>query len=894
MSTSLFAQHTYYISKSAGSDSNTSTQAQSKSTPWAHLPGMPSCTANCASYTPVAGDSFILKGGDTWVASDLDLYWQWTGTSSAPIYIGVDQTWYNSGSCGSSWCRPVFTCGGGSCSYTDNGHGFYTDQGGIQYVTVDNIEFTGLYQSTAGYPNYFSVYGSYNTFEHNYIHGWSHASAASGALDQSVVFSSGTCCGGGIGNIFHDNVIDGADTENGGDSMYCFTNGIDNVYNNICRNVSNGFVGSGTNIHDNWFGPINPCFPGGCHQNALFQFGPNGSATSVFIYNNVISGVPSGGMVKLWLSGNAPTTATGYAFNNVLYGNAQGNDVNLGGHSAVNYGTWYLFNNSIECGTDASPGTGAGACANDSGGTSGETFVLHSRNNHWIKGDTTAPVTCTYGTCDFTTDVTQTVTTANGQGYTSTETYAFAPTSASGSTVGGGTNERSICTTIAGLNAAAGTACQSDTGYACSYNTSNHTVSCPDRIEIAKPTSAAWDVGAYEFAPAGCSITPTNIGPYTAGQLVSQQFTASNCNTSTFTISSGSLSGSGLTLSSGGLLSGTAQAGSFSFTATYGIATDTVSLTINAAPSITTSTLPAGQANVSYSQVLTTSGGTGTVACAVTSGSLPAGLSLSGCTISGTPTTANTYSFSVTPSDANSVSGSAQALSILINPATGNTSTPLILHTTFCGPAASWPGTCTLSAATTAGSRLVVVYSSYNSAGSTPVMNSVTDSGGDTFLELANARSTNTSSASSWNDIWSASGVSAGQTALTITPSTTQTGDVYVWEVQNAANVVGCAPLSSQPAASTAVGAPMPSEANAIVLAHLHPAPGGYPTAVSSPFTTDLITDQMGYSHYTTSSSGIYEPQWTQTAETFATATCAFSASATQPNPATSFTAIVH
>jgi hypothetical protein len=86
----------------------------------------------------------------------------------------------------------------------------------------------------------------------------------------------------------------------------------------------------------------------------------------------------------------------------------------------------------------------------------------------------------------------------------------------------------------------------------------------------------------------------------------------------------------------------------------------------------------------------------------------------------------------------------------------------------------------------------------------------------------------------------------------------------------------------------------MPSEANAIVLAHLHPAPGGYPTAVSSPFTTDLITDQMGYSHYTTSSSGIYEPQWTQTAETFATATCAFSASATQPNPATSFTAIVH
>src|SRR5579885_2327833 len=52
---SAFAQHTYYISKATGSDSNTATQAQSKSTPWAHLPGMPSCTSNCASYRPQGG-----------------------------------------------------------------------------------------------------------------------------------------------------------------------------------------------------------------------------------------------------------------------------------------------------------------------------------------------------------------------------------------------------------------------------------------------------------------------------------------------------------------------------------------------------------------------------------------------------------------------------------------------------------------------------------------------------------------------------------------------------------------------------------------------------------------------------------------------------------------------
>src|ERR1700735_490420 len=65
-SASLFAQHTYYISKSTGSDSNSASAAQSKSSPWAHLPGMASCTSNCAAYSPVPGDQFILKGGDTW------------------------------------------------------------------------------------------------------------------------------------------------------------------------------------------------------------------------------------------------------------------------------------------------------------------------------------------------------------------------------------------------------------------------------------------------------------------------------------------------------------------------------------------------------------------------------------------------------------------------------------------------------------------------------------------------------------------------------------------------------------------------------------------------------------------------------------------------------------
>ncbi len=49
---------TYYVSTS-GADSNNGT---SKSTPWAHLPGMPAATGTAGSYSAVAGDTFYLEG----------------------------------------------------------------------------------------------------------------------------------------------------------------------------------------------------------------------------------------------------------------------------------------------------------------------------------------------------------------------------------------------------------------------------------------------------------------------------------------------------------------------------------------------------------------------------------------------------------------------------------------------------------------------------------------------------------------------------------------------------------------------------------------------------------------------------------------------------------------
>lgn len=80
-----------------------------------------------------------------------------------------------------------------------------------------------------------------------------------------------------------------------------------------------------------------------------------------------------------------------------------------------------------------------------------------------------------------------------------------------------------------------------------------------------------------------------------------------------------------------------------------------------AGPTITTGSLPNGQTNVAYSATLAATGGTTPYTWSVSTGSLPVGLTLNASTgvISGTPTGSGTSSFTITVTDANSLSGSA-------------------------------------------------------------------------------------------------------------------------------------------------------------------------------------------------------------------------------------------
>lgn len=102
--------------------------------------------------------------------------------------------------------------------------------------------------------------------------------------------------------------------------------------------------------------------------------------------------------------------------------------------------------------------------------------------------------------------------------------------------------------------------------------------------------------------------------------------------------------------------------------------------TINiAAPtiSVTPASLGAATVGTAFSQSLTASGGVGPYTFAITAGTLPTGVSLSGGNLSGTPTAAGSFTITITATDANGQSGSqaytlnVAAPTLVIAPASG-------------------------------------------------------------------------------------------------------------------------------------------------------------------------------------------------------------------------------
>jgi len=189
------------------------------------------------------------------------------------------------------------------------------------------------------------------------------------------------------------------------------------------------------------------------------------------------------------------------------------------------------------------------------------------------------------------------------------------------------------------------------------------------------------------------AVTTSSLATATEDQVGYAQALVSSGGTApiTWSISSGSLPANLSLTADTGLISGTVDTAATTQTFTV-VATDSndvvsspesLTITVNAAPAVLTSSLPtATEGQVGYSQTLVSSGGTAPITWSVSSGSLPAGLSLASDTglISGTVDgSATTETFTVVATDANGVASTDTSLTL-------NVTGPAVSSFTSDGP----------------------------------------------------------------------------------------------------------------------------------------------------------------------------------------------------------------
>lgn len=195
----------------------------------------------------------------------------------------------------------------------------------------------------------------------------------------------------------------------------------------------------------------------------------------------------------------------------------------------------------------------------------------------------------------------------------------------------------------------------------------------------------AFSVTIYECDLATPAIITTTVPDWTEGGYMERQLQSTGgTGAHTWSDKYGDLAGTGLSLSSSGMLTGTPNAaGQISFTAEVedeAAQTDEqeYTFTINEPMTVTSTTLPEWTAGQGYNQSLTVSGGTGVKTWSDLNGDLAGtGLTVNANgTVTGTPNAAQVINFTAAVAD--NGGGSAQGpVSITINPAVSITTTTL-------------------------------------------------------------------------------------------------------------------------------------------------------------------------------------------------------------------------
>jgi hypothetical protein len=492
---------TYYISFSSGSNTNNGT---SESTPWKTHPYMQTAaactgTGSAPNYSHSAGDQFVFRQGDSWPNACFDMAIQNGGAVGNPDVYTFDPSWGTAGGTTGNLGQAVgtyqFNAGGSVINGADGWNDFIYDNSNSN-ITFNGMEMTGMTWSgdggSFGNVEGFQLQQSTNVIISNiYAHGWTHPGATGDTLTWVV----------GNGNSPHNagtrvtgSVFDGVNSGGSGKSdSGGATFAIPLVDNNIIRNMSNGLLLNANGVvHDNMIGPINPSFNPAVHENCIEPVdGISAGTSTVYIYNNVIHDCTAVGIIT---QGVAPSGSNevDYIWNNVYYvGSVSSPPIPFQFDSTLSPNTGssvHAWNNTIYAGT----GT---YCMRAVNRGNGNFNVLDIENNHCISDQGVITLGITGNTYTNVTNVLMSTATAATQGYTSSETYAYSPTSATNGTVGAGTN-------LTSLVSASTAALTADTAYVGTRSTN------------FRPSSGAWDAGAYEFSSSGTTgapAPPTNV-----------------------------------------------------------------------------------------------------------------------------------------------------------------------------------------------------------------------------------------------------------------------------------------------------------------------------------------------------------------------------------------------
>ena len=137
----------YYFSTSLGSDSYTSTQAQSTATPWKSITKL-----NAIFSTLVAGDSILFKRGDIFYGTIIT---NKSGASGNPIVISA----YGTGT------KPVISGFTTLSSWSDVGNGVYQAAAPAADSDLNMVTLNNIPQAVGRYPNATDVNGGYLKYE---------------------------------------------------------------------------------------------------------------------------------------------------------------------------------------------------------------------------------------------------------------------------------------------------------------------------------------------------------------------------------------------------------------------------------------------------------------------------------------------------------------------------------------------------------------------------------------------------------------------------------------------------------------------------------------------------------------------------------------------------------